>query len=121
MGVEDLEVFRRSHRLTLRLYELTDSFPHEERFGLTSQIRRAAGSICANLMEGAHRSNTKEYSQFAGISRGSVGELKYHWLLAKDLGYIEMSTYEELSRELDEISRMLYGLIRTLRNSPPSN
>ena len=81
MSVEDLDVFKLAHALTLELYKITASFPVEEKFGLVSQIRRSSSSICANLMEGSHRNNTGEYRQFAGIARGSTGELKYHLLL----------------------------------------
>ena len=83
-SVEDLKVFQDSHALTLALYKITKDFPSDERFGLISQIRRASSSICANMIEGSHRNNKNEYRQFVGIARGSVGELKYHLLLAKD-------------------------------------
>ncbi len=87
-SVEDLEVFRRSHKLTLKVYRITDRFPAAEKFGLTAQMRRAVVSVPCNLIEGAHRLNRAEYRQFAGIAKGSAGELKYQLLLAKDLGYI---------------------------------
>lgn len=86
--VEDLDVFSLSHSLTLEIFEITKSFPEEEKFSLISQMRRAAYSIPMNLMEGAHRSTSKEYRQFVGIARGSAGEMKYQLLLAKDLRYI---------------------------------
>ncbi|MDP1573536.1 MAG: four helix bundle protein [Coxiellaceae bacterium] len=114
MSVENLKVFKKSHKLTLNLYKLTTAFPSDERFGLVSQIRRAGASICANLIEGSHRNNTKEYRHFAGISRGSVGELKYHLLLAKDLDYISEPDYKNYAEETNEISKMLYGLVRAL-------
>ena len=66
-SVEDLVVFKKSHQLTLDLYNLTKKFPADEKFGLISQIRRASSFICANLMEGSHRNNRKEYRQFVGI------------------------------------------------------
>ena len=115
-GVDNLNVFRSAHALTVNLYKITKKFPPEEKFGIVSQIRRASSSICANLMEGSHRNNTKEYRQFAGISRGSTGELKYHLLLAKDLEYISPSEYENCVNTLDQISKMLYGLIKSLEN-----
>ena len=109
-SVEDLTVFQKSHRLTLGLYALTQSFPPDEKFGLISQIRRASSSICANLMEGSHR----KYRQFVGISRGSTGELKYHLLLAKDLKYISSYDYDRHIKEINDISKMLHGLIKSL-------
>ena len=111
---EDLEVFKKAHKLTLDLYKLTEDFPKGEQFGLTSQIRRAASSICANLMEGSHRHSSKEFRQFVGIANGSAGELKYHVLLSKDLGYIEDFKYKELIKEINQISKMLRALSRSL-------
>lgn len=114
MNIEDLEIFKKSHQLTLDLYALTKQFPVEEKFGLTAQVKRSSASICANLMEGGYRNNTREYRQFAGISRGSVGELKYHLLLLRDLQYISTRDYEKYISTLDTIGKMLYGLIKSL-------
>lgn len=114
MKIEELDVFKKSHGLTLDLYRLTAQFPSEEKFGLTSQIRRASSSICANLIEGNHRNNKREYRQFAGISRGSAGELKYHLLLAKDLAYISENDFRKCDKTTDDISKMLHGLIKAL-------
>jgi len=86
--VEELDVFKLSHSLALEIFELTKSFPAGEKFGLVSQMRRAAYSIPMNLMEGGHRLNRKEYRQFVGIAKGSTGEMKYQLLLVKDLKYI---------------------------------
>lgn len=116
-SVEDMEIFKKAHKLTLKIYELTNSFPKEERYGLISQIRRAASSINANLMEGSHRNNRGEYRQFAGIANGSAGELKYHLLLSKDLGYLDYEKYKMLRKEADSISKMLRGLIKSLTNT----
>jgi len=113
-SVEDLEVFKKSHSLVLRIYELTKQFLADERYGLIQQIRRSAYSIPANLMEGGNRLGRKEYRQFVGISRGSAAELKYHLLLSKDLGYISSENYNSMENEISEISRMLMGLANTL-------
>jgi len=113
-SVEELDVFKKAHMLTLELYKCTATFPSEEKFGLVSQIRRASSSICANLMEGSHRINTNEFRQFAGIANGSTGELKYHLLLAKDLNYIDKDKYNFLNQEINVISKMLRGLINSL-------
>lgn len=113
-NVEDLDVFKKAHKLVLKLYKITNSFPSEEKFGLISQIRRASASINANLMEGNYRLNIKEFRQFTGIARGSAGELKYHILLAKDLGYVEKKVYEEILQQLTDITKMLYGLANSL-------
>ena len=113
-SAEDLEVFRKAHQLALKIYMLTGKFPDSEKFGLVSQMRRAASSINSNLMEGSHRNNSREYRQFAGVSRGSIGELKYQVLLSKDLGFLDVNDYNTLKDELDEICRMLAGLIKAL-------
>jgi len=80
-------------------------------------MRRAAASIGANLMEGGHRLNRREFRQFVGIAKGSAGELKYHLLLAEDLGYLPAGEYEELRSGLEEISKMLNGLIGSLSDT----
>jgi four helix bundle protein len=85
-GVEELDVFGRAHELTLQLYKATSKFHKEELYALTSQIKRAASSICANLMEGSHRLGTKEFRQFVGIANGSAGELKYHNIAGQRFG-----------------------------------
>ncbi len=113
-SIEDLEVFKRSHALTLKIYKLTEIFPQSEKYGLVSQIRRASASIAANLIEGSHRLSRREFRQFVSISRGSVGELKYHFLLARDLGYLLDDEHSFLKTELEEISKMLNGLIKSL-------
>ena len=113
-SVEDLDVFKKAHNLTLELYRLTHTYPGEEKFGLISQIRRAASSIPANLLEGSHRNNTKEFRQFVGIANGSAGELKYHLMLSRDLGYIGSEIFDTYTNQLNEICKMLRGLIRAL-------
>lgn len=113
-SVEGLEVFKKAHYLTLMVYKSTKNFPADEKFGLVSQMRRAAASIGANLTEGSHRLNRKEFRQFVGIAKRSIGELKYHLLLAKDLEYLPDDEYTFLRKEAEEISRMLHGLANTL-------
>ena len=113
-SVEDLDVFKRSHQLTLNVYKMSTALPADEKFGLVAQMKRAAASICTNLMEGSYRLNRGEYRQFVGIARGSSGELKYHLLLAKDLGYISENDYSRYRVESDEISKMLKGLAKSL-------
>lgn len=107
-----LLVLEKSHELVLKTYEITRDFPKEEQFGLTSQIRRAAVSIPSNIVEGKARGTSKEYRRFLLISRGSLEELKYQLLLAKDLNYIELITYQKLFARADEVGRMLNGLIK---------
>ena len=114
--VTELNVFKYAHELTLEIYKATNNFPAEEKFGITSQMRRAASSICANLMEGSYRNNSKEFRQFSGIARGSVGELRYFIMLSQDLGYINKDLSEKLIEETKTVSKMIYGLIKSLEN-----
>ncbi|MEW6109974.1 MAG: four helix bundle protein [Nitrospirota bacterium] len=114
-SAEDLDVFKKSHALVLKVYALTGQFPSEEKFGLISQTRRSAVSTPSNLLEGANRLNSKEYRQFAGISRGSAAELKYQLFLSKDLGFISVKQYNEIEKDILEVSRMLMGLANSLK------
>jgi len=112
--LEELDVFKLSHSLALEIFELTKSFPAGEKFGLVSQMRRAAYSIPMNLMEGGHRLNRKEYRQFVGIAKGSTGEMKYQLLLVKDLKYIIENEYSELLPQYERVSQMLTKLAKSL-------
>ncbi|MGB7732025.1 MAG: four helix bundle protein [Candidatus Acidiferrum sp.] len=109
-----LDVWRRSHNFVLRVYRISGQLPKDERFGLTSQIRRAAGSIPANIAEGCGRKSRVELRQFLYISMGSASELEYHLLLARDLHMIDANDYREAEAELLEIRRMLPGLLQKL-------
>lgn len=109
-----LIVWQKSHELVLKLYEVTKDFPKDEQFGLTSQIRRAAVSIPSNIVEGKARGSNKDYNRFLMIARGSLEEVKYDMLLAKDLKYINEQMYEEIMDLSKEVGRLLAGLIKTL-------
>lgn len=109
-----LEVWRRSHRLALRAYKLTRELPPDERFGLSSQIRRAASSIPANIAEGCGRRGSAELRQFLYVSMGSASELEYFLLLARDLKMLEGGRHQEAEGELLEIKKMLAGLLQRL-------
>ena len=92
------------------MYGQTKKYPVEERFGLTSQMRRAASSVPMNLMEGSHRNSKKEYRQFVGIAKGSSAELKYQLLLSLDLSYIIKDTFKELNEMNQRVLQMLEKL-----------
>ena len=111
-----LKVWERSHALTLDVYKATDRFPSAELYGLTSQLRRGAASIPANIAEGTGRNGDVELARFLDIALGSASELDYHLLLASDLGYISTERLAALQSEAIEIKRMLGGLINRLRN-----
>ena len=115
MKVEDMDVFKLAHSLTLQVYDATSSFPDNERFGLVSQMRRASSSICMNLMEGAHRAGRNEYKHFISISKGSCGEVKYQLMLARDLKYIGEKQYSDMVSDFERISMMLTKLYSSLK------
>jgi len=111
----DLSVWQKAHVLTLALYKSTRCFPAEERFGLTSQIRRSCSSIAANLAEGCGRRSDGEMARFVQIAMGSGAELSYHLLPSKDLGLLNTSEYGRLNSDLSEVMRMLSSLSQKLR------
>jgi four helix bundle protein len=111
----ELKVWAKAHELTLALYRITASFPKAEMFGLTSQVRRAASSVGANLAEGCGRNGKAEFSRFCSIAMGSASELEYHLLLARDLELLSADQYQELSDKTIEVKRMLAVLIQKVR------
>jgi four helix bundle protein len=111
---KELKVWEKSYHLCLEIYKVTAKFPNEERFGLTSQIRRAAVSIPSNIAEGYGRKTTADYIKFLYIAYGSNCELETQILLAGDLGYIENKAPKRIIDEIHEVERMLKGLIKSL-------
>ena len=111
----DLLVWEKAHLLTLAVYKNTRSFPNDERFGLTSQIRRASASIPASLAEGCGRRSDGEMGRFIQIAMGSGAELSYHLLLARDLGLLEGEIYQGLDADLGGILRMMSSLSQKIR------
>jgi four helix bundle protein len=110
---EDLKVWRKAHELVLRTYRVTNEFPNEEKFGLVSQMRRAAVSIAANIAEGFKKRTLKDKANFYNVSQGSLEELKYYLILCVDLGYLQNN--EDFRNLFDDVGRMLYGLIRSIQ------
>ncbi len=113
---EDLTVWQKSHKLTLMIYKITKDFPKEEKFGLVSQMRRAAVSISANIVEGFKRRGSRDKVNFYNISQGSLNELQYYLTLVKDLGYI--ASVENIKSLADEVGKMLNGLITSIVHRP---
>jgi four helix bundle protein len=114
---ESLLVWRRSHDLVLQLYKTTRPFPTEEKYGLQSQLRRAAVSIAANIAEGCKRSSDAEFARFVSIAEGSASEVDYLLMLSMDLGYVEHRHCADLRNAVADVSKMLDALRITLRNS----
>ena len=108
----DLKVWHKAHLLTLDSYKITNSFPKHEMFGITSQIRRAAVSIAANIAEGCGKRGNGEFQRFLNIATGSASELEYHFLLARDLLFLDEAVYERLNATVVEVKRMLSALAR---------
>ena len=113
---EKLDVWKMSIEMVTSIYEITKTFPSDERFGLVSQIRRAGVSVPANIAEGAARQSDKEFCQFLSIAQGSASELETELFIAKNLGYMSCQDYERNYEEINVIARMLIGLSKTVRS-----
>jgi len=108
----DLQVWDKAHKLTLEAYKITQAFPREELYGLTSQIRRSNASIGANIAEGCGRRGNGDFHRFLQNAMGSASELEYHILLAHDLGILPQPKFKDLNTNIVEVKRMLSALIR---------
>ncbi|MDI6853396.1 MAG: four helix bundle protein [Deltaproteobacteria bacterium] len=108
-------MWERSHRLTLRIYEITAAFPKEELYGLTSQIRRSCAAIAANIAEGCGKDGDAEFARYLQIARGSASELEYHLLLEHDLNFLGSNDYEDLHNETNGVKQMLTSFIKKLK------
>jgi four helix bundle protein len=112
---EKLEAWSKAVDFVVEVYKITDAFPKEERFGLTSQIRRAAVSVSANIAEGAGRQSGKEFAHFLSNAQGSASELETELIIARRLGYIDENSFSELRNNLERVGRLITGLIQHLR------
>jgi four helix bundle protein len=110
-----LIVWKKAHELTLSVYKLTKNFPADERFGITSQMRRSSSSIATNIAEGCGRGSNLDLSRFLQIAFGSSSELDYQLILASDLGFLGPEQNSELKAKVDEVQRMLASLIRKVK------
>jgi four helix bundle protein len=113
----DLVVWQKGMDLVVTVYRASEDFPRTEIYGLTSQIRRAVTSIPANIAEGQGRRLAKEFVHFLATARGSLWELDTHLEAATRLGYLTNQVHQELQSQLDEVGRMLNGLMRSVNNS----
>ena len=112
-----LRVWQKAHRVVLSIYDMTRTFPKEELYGLTGQLRRAAVSIPANLAEGCGRSPGRDRARFFQFAMGSASELEYHLLLARDLAMLDAELYPALSAAVVEVKKMLAPLIRKVKEN----
>jgi four helix bundle protein len=118
---KDLEVWKEAVELAVACYDITRTFPQVEQFGLASQMRRAAISVASNIAEGAARAGSKEFVQFLYISLGSASELDTQIEIAKKIGLGNVADIETLQLKVNGVSRMLQGLIRSVRRRTPKS
>ncbi len=114
---KELKVWQKSHAFTLKVYEATKSFPKEELYSLTNQLRRASSSIPANIAEGCGKNSNAELVHFLNIALGSANEAEYFLLLSKDLSYLTENNYNPLADNINEIKAMLISLINKVRTN----
>jgi four helix bundle protein len=112
---KDLRVWVKAHELTLKVYQKTRCFPKEELYGLTSQMRRSAASVGANIAEGCGRRSDGEMRRFVQIARGSASELEYHLMLARDLQFLQGVEFQDLEAKVLEVQRMLASLAAAVK------
>ena len=113
---KDLDVWKNSITMVKEIYRITSSYPKEELYGLTNQIRRASVSIPSNIAEGAARNHEKEFVQFLYIAQGSLSELETHLIISEELNFIEKYDFDLLIAKFNEIRAQLSGLIKYLKN-----
>ncbi|MDD3647740.1 MAG: four helix bundle protein [Candidatus Dojkabacteria bacterium] len=113
----NLKVWQKAHSFTIKLYEITNTFPREELYGITNQLRRAVSSIPINISEGCGRFTDKDLARFLQISMGSASETKYLLLLSNNLGYLDNKDYSQSTKQIQEIKKMLAKFIIRLRNN----
>lgn len=113
---DKLKVWQAAHELTLAIYQCTKSFPDSERYGLQSQIRRAAVSVPSNIVEGNDRQSKKEYLQSCFTAKASLSEVRYQSLLARDRGYISTKQHGVVLDQIIEVNKLLIGLIKFLKS-----
>jgi four helix bundle protein len=110
-GVRKIKAWELGHNLAVEVYRVTKCFPRDEQFGLTSQLRRAAVSVPANIVEGSQRQYLKEYLQFLYTSKSSLAEVEYLIFLAEELSYLSQEDFQKLVDRQQELGRTLHGLI----------
>jgi four helix bundle protein len=117
-SVQRLRVWQKAVELVLECYRLSNVLPSEEKFGLVSQIRRAASSVPANIAEGFGRWNARDFARFLAISSGSLREVETHLIVASRLGYLDASSIHNAMDAIDELAKMLYRMrLRILENA----
>jgi len=114
----DLIAWKEAHKLVLMIYKVTDGFPPKETFSLIDQMRRCAISITSNIAEGFSRQSKKEKIQFYFTSKGSLTELQNQLLIAKDVGYLKRSDFDEIAQKTVQVGKLISGLIKSSSSKP---
>jgi four helix bundle protein len=114
---KDLVVWQKAHMLVIETYSITSAFPESEKHNLTSQIRIASTSVATNIVEGHGRSSTNDFLRFLFILRGSLEEIRYLILLAKDLKYLDEIKFQKIENDCSEVSILINKLIKSLKTS----
>jgi four helix bundle protein len=109
----ELVAWKRSHSLVIDVYKITKSFPNEERFGLTDQLRRAVVSVSSNIAEGFNKRTSSDKNHFYSIALGSVAEIQNQLLISRDLGYITNEVFQTLGKQTVEVHKLINGLIKS--------
>ena len=112
----DLNAWKESHRLVVKIYEISKQFPREELFGLTNQIRRAAVSVTSNIAEGFSRQSIKEKIQFYSMALGSLTEIQNQLLISRDINYLKDEIFTKIAEQTVVASKLLNGLIKSLKS-----
>lgn len=110
-----LNVWKKAYQLTLDVYKTSRKFPREELYGVTSQLRRSAASIPANIAEGCGRDGSAELARFIQIAMGSASETELHLLLARDIGLLSQAEHEQIAEQVVEVKKMLTSLWQKLK------
>ena len=113
----ELTVWQKAHELVIEVYRESSRFPIDERFGLTTQIRKAAVSIASNIAEGCGRGSDRDFSRFLSMAAGSASEVEYQLLLACNLGYLSNENHNRLNDNVNEVKRILNSFIQSLSES----
>lgn len=114
---KDLKVWTKAHAFTLSVYEISKTFPKDELYSLTNQLRRAASSVPANIAEGCGKNTQSDFARFLNVALGSANEAEYFLLLSKDLKYLPENKFPELEDNINETKAMLISLINKVRSS----
>ena len=117
MHWKELNVWKKAHELVLEIYRATANFPKSEIFGITSQLRRSAFSVPANIVEGNSRNTTKDYIRFLYQARGSVEEVRYFLFLSNDIKYLDNKDFQRLEEEYSSVSKLINGLIKSMNKN----